>query len=91
LKAAGFRKMRLYFSTAFQDKTADRSQQIKPPFQPKKRSTNKAAAAFEKHGFISARPFNTKQPGGHKKRSSPLPKPPAVAKAVCRCQSRSPL
>jgi hypothetical protein len=52
---------------------------------------NKAAAAFEKHGFISARPFNTKQPGGHKKQSSPFPKPLAVAKAVRHYQSRSPL
>ena len=28
---------------------------------------NKAAAAFKKCGFISARSFNTKQPRGHKK------------------------
>jgi len=49
---------------------------------------NIAAAAFEKHGFISARPFNTKQPGGHKKRyqsRSPLPKPLSVVKAALRC------
>jgi hypothetical protein len=65
----GFRKMRLYFRAVIQHKTTERSQKIKPLFQRKSRdpyqaslyACNKAAAAFEKHGFVSARhSFNKK-------------------------------
>jgi hypothetical protein len=74
--------MRHYFSTAFQHKIIERSQKTKPPFQQKSRDPclaslyayNKAAAAFEKSGFISARPFNAKQLRGHKKQSRSINK-----------------
>jgi hypothetical protein len=39
------------------------------PCQASLHAHKKAAAAFEQCGFISARPFNTKQPRGHKKQS----------------------
>jgi hypothetical protein len=78
--------MRLYFSTAFQRKTTERSQKTKPLFQQKSRNPhqaslcacNKAAAAFEKCGFISARPFVAKQLRGHKKQSRPFNKKAAI-------------
>ena len=57
--------MRLYFSAVFQHKLTGRSQKTKPLFSALLHTHNKAAAAFEKCGFISARSFNTKQPGGY--------------------------
>jgi hypothetical protein len=59
---SGFRKMRLYFSAVVQHKITERSQKTKPLFQQKSRNPcqaslcacNKAAAALEKFGFVSA-------------------------------------
>jgi len=39
----------------------------------------KAAAAYEKCGFISVRPFKTKQPGGHKNKAALSTKKPRSA------------
>ena len=51
----------------------------------------KAAAAFEKCGFISARPFKTKQPRGHKNKAALSTKKPRSAPSfIARVQqSRS--
>jgi hypothetical protein len=61
--------MRLDFSAVFQHKTTERSQKIKPLFQQESRDPfqaslcecSKAAAAFEKCGFISARTYDITQ------------------------------
>jgi hypothetical protein len=49
-----------------------------PGFIARAQQRNKATAAFEKCGFISVRPFNTKQPRGHKKQSRSFNKKAAI-------------
>jgi hypothetical protein len=87
--------MRLYFSTAFQDKTTDRPQQIKPPFQPKRRNPYQASLyAYNKQsrsGFRKTRLYFSTAFQQHKTTGRSQKTKLAVAKAARRCQSRLPL